>query len=119
MQENVKITLNPSEQIIQAANQTETVTAGGKTFTLKKPGILSQYRIVEVVGESAKNEVYMGMVNPILWVSEIDGEPVFQPTSKRELEALIQRIGEEGVVAIAGHIAAMAVPTDSKDSIKN
>lgn len=116
---DAKVTLKPSEQIIQAANAIEHITVGGMTIGLKKPNILQQYRIVEIVGDSAKNEVYMGMINPVLWVCEIDGDPESPPTTKRELESLIQRLGEEGVVAIAGHLAKKSAPEGSVDGIKN
>lgn len=114
-----KVTLRPSEEIIQAANEVDTIVVGAMTIGLKKPGILAQYRIVEVVGDSAKNQVYMGMINPILWVNEIDGEYQPMPGTKRELEALIQRLGEDGVVAIAENIAARVAPAESAERVKN
>lgn len=101
-------------------NEAETIPAGKLSVTLKKPGILSQYRIVEVVGESAKNSVYMGMIMPLLWVTEIDGLPQPAPTTKRELEALIQRLGEDGVDAIMSHIMAMSGATEPLvETVKN
>lgn len=104
MSKNAAVTLKPSEQIIKAANTVEYVEAGGMKIGLKKPGILQEYRIVEIAGDSAKNEVYMGMIMPILWVCEIDGELESAPTTKRELEARIQRLGDEGVGAIMTHL---------------
>jgi hypothetical protein len=58
---------------------------------LKKPGVLAQYRLVEVLGDSAKNEVYMAMVLPLLYVAAIDDQPNPTPTRKSEVEALFQR----------------------------
>jgi hypothetical protein len=115
-----KITIKPaSDEIIAAANTIETIAVGQMTIGLKRPGILSQYRIVEVVGESAKNEVYMGMINPILWVHEVNGEHQPAPSTKRELEALIQLLGEEGVVAIADHITLHLPSKEGVESVKN
>lgn len=118
---DAKVTLKPSEQIIKAANAVEIVTAGDMAIGLKKPNVLQQYRIVEIVGESAKNEVYMGMVMPILWVCEINGEPEAPATTKRELEARIQRLGEDGIAAIIGHFAAkaQAAASESDEALKN
>ncbi len=88
----------PSAQIIAKANAEAIVTdARGRTIKLKKPGVLAQYRLIEALGDSAKNEVYMGMVLPLIFISEIDGDVVFQPNTKREVEALIQRLDEEGI----------------------
>lgn len=101
MQENVKITLNPSEQIVQAANAEVNVTdERGRVIILKKPGVLTQFRLIEALGETSKNEVYMGMVLPLIFVKSIDGDAIFQPTSKREVEALIQRLDEDGIAAV-------------------
>lgn len=92
----------PSAQIIAKANAEAIVTdARGRTIKLKKPGVLAQYRLIEALGDSAKNEVYMGMVLPLIFISEIDGDVVFQPNTKREVEALIQRLDEEGISAVS------------------
>jgi hypothetical protein len=102
---NVTIEKNtPSAEIINTTNAIETISAGSSTLGLRKPNVLQQYRMVELAGDSAKNEVYMAMIMPILWVVEINGEPQ-QPTpsTKRELEALIQRLGEEGISALMSH----------------
>lgn len=108
-----KVTVNPqrtapSVEIVQEAMQEFSVSdARGRTITLRKPGILAQYRIVEAVGpESAKNEVYMGMVTPILYVASIDGNPVAQPSNKAQIEALIQRLDEAGIVAVVKGVEA-------------
>ena len=53
-----------------------------------------------VGGDTAQNQVYMAMALPLFWVTAIDGENVHPPQSKRELEALIQRVEEEGISAI-------------------
>jgi len=115
-----KITVKTvSDEIITAANAVETITVGQMTIGLKKPGILSQYRIVEVVGDSAKNEVYMGMILPILWVTEVNGDAQPAPSTKRELEALIQLLGEDGVGAVMSHVSGAYKVGTSKESVKN
>src|SRR5260363_147111 len=77
-----KVTLNPSEEIIQAAHAEITVLdARHRVIRLKKPGVLAQYRLIELLGESAKNAVYM-------------------PASKAQVEALIQQLDEDGIAAV-------------------
>lgn len=99
--DNVKLTLKPSEEAVQKAMAEFTVNdSAGRVIKLKKPGVLAQYRLVEVLGESAKNDVYMGMVLPLMYVTAIDELPIFQPTSKREVEALIQHLDEHGIGAV-------------------
>ena len=96
-----KVTLNPSEEVIKAANAETTCTdARSRVIRLKKPGILAQYRLIEALGDTAKNEVYMSMVLPLIFVTQIDEDAVHLPTSKPQLEALIQRLDEEGIAAV-------------------
>lgn len=93
--------LTPSETIIQNAQAETTVTdSRGRAIRLKKPGVLAQYRLIEALGESAKNEVYMGMVLPLIFVSAIDEMVIYMPTSKAQVEALIQQLDEEGIAAV-------------------
>lgn len=97
----VKVTLNPSDQVIQkAVAEVEVIDKRARIIKLKKPGVLAQYRLIEVLGDSAKNEVYMGMVLPLIFVCSIDGDPVYSPAKKSEVEALIQRLDEDGIAAV-------------------
>jgi hypothetical protein len=98
---HLKVTVNPSEQVIAKAVAEVTITdARGRSIKLKKPGVLAQFRLVEILGDTSKNETYMNMVLPMIYVAAIDDEPVYQPASKREVEALIQRLDEDGVSAV-------------------
>ena len=91
----------PSAQLIAKAMQEVTVTdSAGRAIKLRKPGVLAQYRLVEVLGDSARNDVYRGMVIPLIYVSEIDGTAVPQPSTKLQVEALIQRLDEHGIAAV-------------------
>jgi len=105
----VTLTMNetPTDQVLAKAAASVWVTdSSGRVIVLKKPGILAQYRIVEVAGDSAKNDVYMRMILPLIYVTEIDGDPISQPANKLQLEALIQRLDEHGVEAVlAGAVA--------------
>jgi hypothetical protein len=97
-----KLSATPSDELIAKAASIVTLEpdARGRIITLAKPGVLAQYRIVEVLGDSAANQVYMGMVLPLLFVTAIDGDPIFAPKSKLEVEALIQRLDEDGIDAV-------------------
>jgi len=114
----------PSEQLIKAADSAVTIdTPNGFKVTLKKPGVLSQFRLVKMLGDAAKNQVYVGMMLPMTYVSEIDGKTVAYPNSERELEALITRLDEDGVNAVmqgvAENFGGQANPEAAKEDIKN
>lgn len=104
-----KVTLRetPSEQLIkQAASEVTVTDAKGRVITLKKPNALSSLRLVSAIGsEDAENRMYLAMVSNLVYVSAIDGDAVFIPSSKRELEALYQRLDEHGLLAIQQGVA--------------
>lgn len=122
----MEITLNataPSAELIAAARQEFTVNdASGRIIKLKKPGVLAQYRLIEALGASAGNEVYVGMVLPLIYVAEIDGDPVNSPVSKIQVEALIQRLDSEGVQAVMAGVSenfGTASPAADEAALKN
>lgn len=120
------VTLNdtPSQQLIAAAAASTAVAdARGRSITLRKPGVLAQYRLIEALGDSAKNETYVAMVLPLIYVAEIDGEAVIPPTRKSEVEVLIQRLDEDGINAVLEGVRAAfggaADPAADKAALKN
>jgi hypothetical protein len=124
MTDQVKVEINtPSEQLIAKAQaEVVVVDARGRSIKLKKPGVLAQYRLIEVLGDTAKNEVYTAMVLPLLFVSEIDGDVLMPLASKREIEALIQRLDEEGLEAVSNGVSDNFGKTDpdaDKAALKN
>lgn len=107
-------------EFTQDAMAEEVIPAGSLgTVTFKKPHILAQFRIVEAVGpDLAENQTYMQMINPLIYCAAINGDPVFLPKSKLEVEALIQRLGEEGLTALAtAYVAKVVQPT--RDAYEN
>ena len=76
-------------------------SAGGKAIGIKRPHVLSQYKLVDAIGDSAENRVYLNMCIPLMWVASIDGNPVPQPTTKLQIEGLISRLDEDGITAVS------------------
>jgi hypothetical protein len=73
----------PSEQATAKGAKTVTVTDGsGRKLTLKKPNVLAQYDLIEALEDTAKNDVYVAMVLPLIYVANIDGDPVLPSTTK-------------------------------------
>jgi hypothetical protein len=118
-----KVTVKPSEEIIAQVNKQFTVTdAKNRVLSLKKPGPLAQFRLVEALGKLAENKTYLGMTLPILFLSAIDGDPVIPPGSKREIEALVQQLDEEGLEALMRGVEesfGALDPDADKAAIKN
>lgn len=121
-----KVTINESSPsaaaVANAIKIVEKVDARGRTIKLKKPGPLAQYKLVELMGQSAANQTYMGMVLPLIYVVGIDEDAIPFPTSKMQVEALIQRLDDEGIDAVMeGVTTEFGKPDPKKDAeaIKN
>lgn len=112
-------TETPSAELIRKAMQDEVVTdERGRQLKMRKPGVLAQYRLIEALGDLASNQTYMQMVNPLLYLGAIDGDLVMLPSNKREVEALIQRLDDDGLGAVMGwYFANVIGPT--QDAIES
>lgn len=124
--DDFKVTMledSPSAQLIKAAASEALVTdETGRVIKLKKPGVLAQYRLIEALGDSASNAVYVRMVLPIIYVASIDGDPVTVPSSKMQVEALIQRLDEAGISAVVEGVSVnfgQSDPDADKAALKN
>ena len=122
MKNDVKLTIKPSEEAVaKAIAETVIVDSAGRAIKLKKPGVLAQYRLIEALGDAAKNAVYTSMVLPLIYVVGIDENAVYQPTTKREIEALIQQLDEHGVEAVMAGVQkhfGKSDPEADKDALK-
>ena len=116
------VMLNPTEQLVATAQQQFDVTdARGRTITLRKPGVLAQFRLVEALGETAANTTYVNMVLPLIFVAAIDGDSVGPLSSKLVVEALIQRLDDDGLAAVINGVEASfgkPNPEAAKDALK-
>lgn len=118
----VEKTLTPSEEIIQQANRSFSVTdARGRKIGIKKIGALDRMKLFEAVGpENCKNEAYLGYASLAFHVISIDGEPEMRPANQRQLEALVQRLDDDGFEAVAQGVKDHFVPAESgMDAVKN
>ncbi|MCK4121069.1 hypothetical protein HFK83_01545 [Ralstonia pseudosolanacearum] len=121
----MQVTINHEPTIPQPAsapqgNLTEGLTvtdARGRSLTLKRPNLLAQFRLVEAIGNSATNAAYMNMIRPLLFVTSIDGDFVPPPQAKMHVEALIQRLGEEGYEAVAAALLAEMGTTTEEEEV--
>ncbi len=87
-------------------NDVKVKTAGGREITLRRPPVLAQLRLVDAIGDSAANRVYLGMCLPLIYVAQIDGQDVAPLDSKKQVEALFQRLDEDGLAAVSAGVEA-------------
>lgn len=97
---SVKLTKNArAPETVKYTNEDEDGKEAHHVMKMRKPDVLAQFQMVEALGDVASNQAYMQMVAPLIYIAEIDGEPSFLPTTKNEVEALIQRLGDGGMGA--------------------
>ena len=93
----------PSARLIAAAQQAQTVTdALGRRIGLRRPGALDKLRLLKAAGPVlAQNQPWLNMALYAASVTEIDGVPVPPPAAEAQIEALVGRLGDEGLAAVA------------------
>jgi hypothetical protein len=114
-------TETPTEAVVKAANETVTVIdARGRKIEIRKMRTLDRMRLFEVVGsDNAKNEQYFGYAALAWSVVSIDGEPIGRLTTKMQIEAVVQRLDDDGFLAVAtGMSNHFLVPGESADEAK-
>jgi len=101
----------PSARIVAEAQMVRRVTDdGGRVLDVRRPGALDRLRLFKALGAGlAQNDRYVGYAMLAMCVSAIDDTPVPQPVSEGQLEALIQRLGDAGMIAIGRELAEAAL----------
>lgn len=100
----------PAENTILAAGARFTKTIQdslGRELAIKRLGALDRLRIFKAIGSNlSSNAPYLGMAMLAFSVTAIDGIPVPAPGNEAQLEALIQKLGDEGIDAVADSLDA-------------
>lgn len=96
----------PSQQVAaRATASVEIRDERGRTISLMRPPVLAQFRLIEALGDAARNAVYVQMVLPLLYVAAIDGDPTLPFAKKSQVEAMIQRLDDDGLAAVMAGVA--------------
>lgn len=102
------LTSSPSQAIVADANaviRTEP-DARGRVFGIRRPNVLERMRLFEMMGaDNVKNDGVMSIAAPAYMVVEIDGVAARRPITRRELDARVTQLGEEGLDAVTTAIA--------------
>jgi len=65
---------------------------------------LQEMDLAELAGPRVNNPVWMANFQAAMMISAIDGAPVELPRSELQLRAVLQRVGREGVMAVADYL---------------
>ena len=114
---NAEAVNTASEDVIKKAAKTKTViSADGLTLVVRRLGPLQRMKLADVVGPmSAQNPAYIGTAAIAASIVSIDGEPIPFPANKRELEAIVQRLDDDGISAAGDALAELNNITHDED----
>ena len=100
----------PSARLIAAAQAAPCVTdAGGRVLALRRLTALDKLRLYKAAGpQLAQNAPWMGVALLAASVTAIDKVPVPPPATEAQVEALVGRLGEDGLAAVAEALTSEA-----------
>ena len=100
----------PSQRIVaEAAARLEVRDGLGRMLEVRRPGALDRLRLFKAVGPVlAENERYLGYAMLAMCVGGIDGVPVPSPVNEAQVEALVARLGDAGLVAVGDALEEVA-----------
>lgn len=98
--------MTPSQTILRDAAKVLTVVdQTGRRLSLRRLTALDTLRLFKAAGPVlSQNEPWLSMAGLAFSVLEIDGVPQPGPATEAQIEALIDRLGDAGLAAIADTI---------------
>jgi len=104
--------MTPTQSHLAAAHAAATVRDGlGRTLSLRRLTALDKLRLFKAAGPVlAQNPLWLGMATLACAVTEIDTIPVPPPANEAQIEAIVARLGDEGIAAIAAALTADPAP---------
>ncbi len=95
--------MTPSAAIITSAQAARTVIdIDGRRLELRQLTALDKLRLFKAAGPMlSQNQPWLGMAMLACSITAIDDVPVPMPVSEAQIEAMVGRLGDAGIAAIA------------------
>jgi hypothetical protein len=95
--------VTPTQQLLADVGRTQTLRDRlGRSIVVRRPTALDTLRLLKAAGPAlAQNQPWLSMAMLAMAVTEIDQLPVPSPISEAQIEAIVERLGEAGLDAIA------------------
>jgi hypothetical protein len=106
--------MTPSETII---SQPEFVVTDsfGRRLNLRRLTALDRLRLFKAAGSMlSHNDRWLGMAMLAVSVAAIDGIPIPQPGTEQQIEALVHRLGDAGIAAVAAALDPATAPRSAE-----
>ena len=110
----------PSQEIIASGKAAVSVQdANGRDLGVRKINTLDRMRLLELVGpDLSNNDRYIGLAMLAYAVTSIGGDPILRPTSKAQLEAVVQRLDDDGFNAVSKAVVDNFISARTTDEAK-
>jgi hypothetical protein len=94
----------PSARLVASAQAAAAVTdERGRVLSLRRLNALDKLRLFKAAGPIlSQNQPWLGMAVLACTVTAIDEVPVPAPVTEGQIEALVSRLGDDGLTAVAG-----------------
>ena len=101
--------MTPSQSILQASVKTDAIVdKRGRKIVVRRPTALDTLRLFKAAGPVlAQNEPWLSMAVLAFSVLEIDGIPIPVPSNESQIENMIDRLGDDGIAAVAEIVNAV------------
>jgi hypothetical protein len=111
----------PSARLVAAAQAAPDVCdASGRRLGLRRLTALDKLRLFKAAGPVlAQNQSWLGMAVLAASVVAIDDVPVPAPSTEAQVEALVARLGDEGLAAVADALAPLESSPEPRDAAGN
>jgi hypothetical protein len=100
--------MTPSLSIVHGAGKPKNIEdKAGRRLLVRTPSALDTLRLFKAAGPTlAQNEPWLSMAALACSVLEVDGVPIPSPMTESQIESVIDKLGEVGLVAVAEHLNA-------------
>jgi hypothetical protein len=79
----------------------------GRRIELRRVGVVEQLRLFKALGpELSENRAYFGLAKLASSIAMIDDVPVPFPANEAGIEAVLERLGDDGVEAVGAYLTA-------------
>ena len=111
---------SPSESVVKKASESIEVTDSlGRKIVVRRPLLSSQLDLMVVVGpDASKNDMYMAMMNVLLHVVSIGGDPAPALVKKSDIDDFVNTLGNEGVETVTKAISDHFTQSFTVDEVK-
>lgn len=111
---------SPSNEVIRSAHEeAEEVSNDGRVIRTRKLSPRRRMQVFAGIGpELSQNQQYWGTAMLAAAVVAIDGETITPPNTRREIEALVERLGDDGLLAAGRALGSlMGVEVDEDGNV--